>query len=87
MLEKWKNAADKGKCCGALLADLSKPMSCHSDELMVAKLNTYCFDLAALKLIQSYLSTFIRHIAHGKKSYLEYHKDLFVILYYLIFNI
>ena len=86
MLEKWKNAADKGKCCGALLADLSKPMSCHSDELMVAKLNTYCFDLAALKLSKLPINIYSTY-SSWEKSYLEYHKDLFVILYYLIFNI
>ena len=56
MLDKWKNAVDKGKCLGALLAYLSKVFDCLSHELLIAKLSTYGFDLTALKLIQSYLS-------------------------------
>ena len=56
MLEKWKNAVDKGKCFGALLTDFSKAFDCLSRELLIAKLHAYGFDLPALKLIQSYLS-------------------------------
>ena len=56
MLDKWKNAVDKGKQFGALLTDLSKTFDCLSHELLIAKLNAYDFDLPALKLIQSYLS-------------------------------
>ena len=56
MLEKWKNAADTGKCFGALLTDLSKAFDCLSHELLKAKLHAYGFDLPALKHIQSYLS-------------------------------
>ena len=56
MLEKWKNAVDKGKVFGALLTDLSKSFDCLPHELIIAKLNTYEFNLAALKLIHSYLS-------------------------------
>ena len=56
MLEKWKNAVDKGKCFGALLTDLSKAFDCLSHELLIAKLHAYGFDLPALKLIDSYLS-------------------------------
>ena len=56
MLEKWKNAADKGKVFGALLSDLSKAFDCLSHELLIAKLNAYGFSLSALKLIQNYLS-------------------------------
>ena len=56
MLEKWKNAVDKGKCFGALLTDLSKAFDCLSHELLIAKLHAYDFELSALKLIQSYLS-------------------------------
>ena len=56
MLEKWKNAVDKGKCFGVLLTDFSKTFDCLSHELLIAKLHAYGFDLPALKLIQSYLS-------------------------------
>ena len=56
MLEKSKNAVDKGKCFRALLTDLSKSFDCLSHELLIAKLHAYGFNLPALKLIQSYLS-------------------------------
>ena len=52
MLENWKSAVHKGKVFGALLTDLSKAFDCLSHDL----LNAYGFNLAALKLVQSYLS-------------------------------
>ena len=56
MPEKWKNAVEKGKLFGGLLTDLSKAFDCLLHELIIAKLNTYGFNLPALKLMQSYLS-------------------------------
>ena len=56
LLEKWKNAVDKGKMFGALLTDLSKALDCLNHELLIAKLNAYGFTLPALKLIHNYLS-------------------------------
>ena len=56
MLEKWKNAVDKGKIFGALLTDLSKAFDSLSHDLLIAKLNAYGFSLPALKLVHSYLS-------------------------------
>ena len=56
MLEKCKNAVDKGKCYGKLLMDLSQALDCLSHELLIAKLHSYGFNLPALKLTQSYLS-------------------------------
>ena len=56
MLEKWKNAVDKGKILGALLTDLSKAFDSLSHDLLIAKLNACGFSLPALKLVHSYLS-------------------------------
>ena len=56
MLEKLKNAVDKGKILGALLTDLSKTFDSLSHDLLIAKLNAYGFSLPALKLVNSYLS-------------------------------
>ena len=56
MLEKWKKALDNKKVFGALLTDLSKAFDCLSHDLIIAKLNAYGFSMAALRLIQSYLS-------------------------------
>ena len=91
MQEKLENGVDKGKWFEAFLTDLSKAFDCLSQELLIAKLRPYGFDLPALKRIQNYLSNgkqrtkINQRIAHGTRLYLEYHKDLFPFLYYLIF--
>ena len=41
---------------GALLTDLSKAFDCLSHDLLIAKLNAYGFSIAALRLVQNYLS-------------------------------
>ena len=56
MLEKWKNAVVKEKVYSALLTDLSKAFDCSPHELIIAKLNSYGFDLPILKLMHKYLS-------------------------------
>ena len=56
MLEHWKSVVDKGKVFGVLLTHLSKAFDCLSHELIIAKLNAYGLSLAALKLVQSYVS-------------------------------
>ena len=77
---KWENAVEEEKCFGALLIDLSKAFDCLFQELLIEKSHAYGFDLPALKLIQSYLSTenkgpkLMRRISHEKKFYLEYCK-------------
>ena len=71
MLEKWKNAVDKGKVFGALLTDLSKAFDCLPHELIIAKLNAYGFNLPALKLMHSYLSHRKQHtkVNHAYSSW------------------
>ena len=56
ILEKWKSAVDNEKVFGALLTDLSKAFDCLSHDLLTAKVNTYGFSMAALRLVQNYLS-------------------------------
>ena len=56
MLEQWKKALDKHNIAGALLTDLSKAFDCLNHELLIAKLEAYGFDNAALAFISSYLS-------------------------------
>ena len=56
MFEKWKSAIDNKKMFGALLTDLSKTFDCLSHDLLIAKLNAYGFSIAALRLVQNYLS-------------------------------
>ena len=53
MLEKWKNAVDKRKCFEALPTDLFKTFTYFSQEMLIAELHAYGFELPAIKLIQS----------------------------------
>ena len=53
MLEEWKSAFDKGKSFGKLVTDLYKAFDCLS---LLAKLHSYEFSIAALRLIHSYLT-------------------------------
>ena len=55
MLEKGKNAVDKGKVFSVLLTDLSKTIDSLPHELIITKLNGHGFKLPALKLTYSYL--------------------------------
>ena len=96
MLEKWKSLVDKVKYFSALLTDLSKAFDCISRELILAKLHAYGFSLRALWLIHSYLTNRkqrarVNGNVHGKKSCLEFHKDLysdlcFSIYFFVIFS-
>ena len=56
MIEKWKENVDNGGAFGALMTDLSKVFACLNHELLLAKLDTYGFDIKSVKLIQQYLS-------------------------------
>ena len=56
MLEKWKSTIDNRKMFSEFLTDLSKAFDCLSHDLLIAKLNAYGFSIAALRLVQNYLS-------------------------------
>ena len=96
MLEKWKSVVNKGKYFVGLLTDLSKVFNCISHELTLAKLHAYDFSQTALRLIHSYLTnrkqtTRVNDNVHGKKSCLEFNKDLysdlcFSIYFFVIFS-
>ena len=51
-----KSAINNRKTFGVLLTDLSKAFDCLSHDLLIAKLNAYGFSIAALRLVQNYLS-------------------------------
>ena len=51
-----ESAVDNKSVFGALLTDLSKAFDCLSHDLLIAKLNAYGFSMAALRLVQNYLS-------------------------------
>ena len=56
MIEKWKKAVDNGNVFGALLTDLSKTFDSLPHDLIIAKSNSYGFNLTALNLIHNYLT-------------------------------
>ena len=56
MTEKWKKAVDSENVFGALLTNLSKGLDCLPHDLIIAKLNSYGFNLIALNLIHNYLN-------------------------------
>ena len=55
MLEKFKEAIDRGNQFGALLTDLSKAFDCIDHKLLIAKLYEYCVSSSGLNTISSYL--------------------------------
>ena len=66
MLEKLKEALDKGLTTGILLTDLIIALDCISHDLLVAKLYAYGSSEVSLKLIYDYLSG--RGRGRGHKS-------------------
>ena len=55
MIEIWRKALDNKKVAGGILTDLSKAFDCLNHDLLIAKLEAYGFDKAALKFIYNYL--------------------------------
>ena len=55
LTRNW-TAIDKGELFGALLNDLPKAFDCLNHELLIVQLNAYGFTLAALKLVDDYVS-------------------------------
>ena len=53
LMEKWKKMRDKRGSFEALLTDLSKAFGCLLQDLLIAKLNTYGFDITFLKLVSN----------------------------------
>ena len=91
MIEKWKESVDSGGAFGVLMSDLSKAFDRLHHELLIAKLDAYCFDIKSVKLIQQYLSNRKQRVKVGN-AYSSW-KDIFYgipqgsILGPLIFNI
>ena len=56
MTEKWKESVDNGGVFGTLLAELSIAFDCLHHELLIAKPDTYGFDLKSVRLVHQYIS-------------------------------
>ena len=52
----WRYNVDQGRMFGAWLTDLPKAFDCLLDDIIIAKLNAYGFDMKALNFIYDYLS-------------------------------
>ena len=75
-LKKCRSFLDMKGFAGAILMDLSKAFGCLNHELLIAKLEAYCFSRAAPNLVHDYLSNrkqrvrSIGHLVPGR-NYLE----------------
>ena len=56
MLEKWKEALDKGKFVDAIFIDLSKAFDTLNHDLLITKLEAYGLSITFLRFICSYLN-------------------------------
>ena len=55
MLERWKQAIDKGEYISVMYMDLSKAFDTINHDPLLAKLRAYDFSTSALNLLYSYL--------------------------------
>ena len=91
MVEKWEKAVDDGNVFGALLTDFSKAFDSLPHDLIIAKLNSYSFNITALNLIHNYF-TKCRQRTKINQSYSSWEDTLFgvpqgSILGLILFNI
>ena len=56
MLEKWKEALDKGNFAHAIFMDLSKAFDTLNHDLLIAKLDAYRLSINSFRYIRSYLN-------------------------------
>ena len=54
-LGEWREQLDHNKIFGTVLLDLSKAFDCIPQDLLIAKLNAYGFNMNTLTLLFSYL--------------------------------
>ena len=55
MIERWKQAIDKGKYISVMYMDLSKAFDTINRDLLLAKLRAYGFSTSTLNLLYSCL--------------------------------
>ena len=55
LVEEWKTQLERNKIFGPVLLHPSKAFDCITHDLLIAKLDAYCFDKKAFSLIYSYL--------------------------------
>ena len=72
-LEEWREQLDHNKIFGTVLLDLSKAFDCIPQDLLIAKLNAYGFDMNTLTLLFSYLKNWKKsvRIKTNYSSFLE----------------
>ena len=91
MIENWKESLDQGGHYSALLTDLSKAFDCTMHDLLIAKLQAYCFNDDSLNFVCNYLVDREQRVkinsSFSTLSKIEYGVPQGSILGSLIFNI
>ena len=93
ILEKSKPATNNGRSFGALFTDLLKVSAFLLHEFMIAKVKYIRVNMSTLQFVHSYLKNRLERTkinseySYWEKLCLEFHKDLYLCLYCLIYSI
>ena len=91
MLEKWKEALDKGNFVDAVFMDLSKALDTLKHDLPIAKREAYGLSLNSLKYIRSYLNQHLQRTSVNNSLSLwkditaSLPRDKYLAYFYLIY--
>ena len=55
LIEEWRHSLKKSRHVRAVLVNLSKAFDCLPENLLIAKVNAYGFNVQALNILLSYL--------------------------------
>ena len=68
MLERWKQATDKGEYISVMYMDISKAFDTINHDLLLAKLRAYDFSTSGLNFLYSYLKYRKQKVIINKKA-------------------
>ena len=68
VLERWKQAIDKGEYISLMYIDLSKAFDTINRDLLLAKLRVYIFSTSASNSLYSYLKNTLQKVVINNKT-------------------